>query len=116
MSSTASITRWRVSGAHLRQRQADVVERDGELHAGEQLRGQRVLLVRVQQRVADRAVDVVDRVERLGRVDHAAAVGGQLLEAEVLATPEQDRRRRAIDLEDESGTGHFRNLSDRTRP
>jgi len=77
----------RIGTTHLRQRQADVVERDGELHAREQLCGQWVLLVRVQQRMADRAVDVADRLERLGRVDHATATGGQLLEAEVLSTP-----------------------------
>ena len=49
-----------VGASHLRQRQADVVERDRQLHAGEQQRGQRVLVVRVQQRVLDRAVDVVE--------------------------------------------------------
>ena len=95
-----------VGRAHLRQRQADIVERDRQLHPREQLRRQRILVVRVQQRVADRAVDVVDRVERLGRIDHAAATGGQLLEAEVLAAPEHDRGSGAIHFEDESGARH----------
>ena len=50
-----------VGAAHLRQRQADVVERDRQLHPREQQRGQRILIDRVEQRMADRAVDVVDR-------------------------------------------------------
>ena len=56
-----------VGPAHLRQRQADVVERDRQLHAREQQRRQRVLVDRVEQGVADRAVDVVERRQRLGR-------------------------------------------------
>ena len=95
-----------VGPAHRRQRQADVVEGDRELHAREQQRGQRVAVERVEQRVADGAVDVVERRQRLGRVDDPAAAGGQLLEPEALAVLEQDRRRRAVDVEDESGTGH----------
>ena len=58
-----------VGRAHLGQRQADVVEGDRQLHPREQLRGQRILVVRMQQRVADRAVDVFDRGQRLGRID-----------------------------------------------
>ena len=45
-------------------------------------------------------------VERLGRVEDAAAAGGQLLEPERLAVVEEDRRGRAVDLEDEPRTGH----------
>ena len=95
-----------VGALHLRQRQADIVERDGQLHTREQQRGQRVLVDRVQQGMTDCPVDVLDRIERLRWVDHAAATGGQLFEAETLTAPEQDRRRGAIDIEDESGTGH----------
>ena len=58
-----------VGPAHLRQRQADVVEGDRQLHPGEQQRRQRVLVDRVEQGVADGAVDVVERRQRLGRVD-----------------------------------------------
>ena len=61
-----------VGAAHLRQRQAGVVEHDRQLHAGEQQRRQRVHVDRVEQRVADRAVEVVDAGQRLGRVDHPA--------------------------------------------
>ena len=62
----------------------------------------------MQQRVQDRTVDVAQRLDRLGRVDDAAAVGGELLEAEVLTAPEEDGRGGAIHLEDEAGTGHYR--------
>jgi hypothetical protein len=102
----------RVWPAHLRQRQADVVEGDGQLHAREQQRGQRILVVRVQQRMADGAIDVVERLQWFGRVDDAAAACRQLLEAEVLTAPEQDGWGRSIDLEHESGTRHVtRSLS-----
>ena len=97
-----------VGPLHLRQRQAHVVERDGQLHPGEQQRRQRVHVDRVEQAVADGAVDVVDRVVRFGGVDHPAAVGGELLEAEPFAVPEQRRRRRTVDVEYESRTGHQR--------
>ena len=49
-----------VGATHLGQRQADVVEGDRQPHAGEQQRRQRVLVDRVEQGVADGAVDVVD--------------------------------------------------------
>ena len=97
-----------VGALHLRQRQADVVERDRQLHPGEQQRRQRIHVDRVEQGVADRAVDVVDRVVRFRCVDHPAAVGGQLLEAEPLAVPEERRRRRTVDVEYESRTRHQR--------
>ncbi len=95
-----------VGAAHLRQREADVVERDRELHAGEQQRWQRVHVDRVEQRGPDGAVDVVDGVVRLGRVDHAAAIGGQFLQAEAFAVPEQRGWCRAVDIEYESGARH----------
>ncbi len=59
-----------VGPAHLRQWQRHVVERDRELHAGEQQRWQRVHVDRVEQRRADGAVDVVDGVVRFRCVDH----------------------------------------------
>ena len=92
-SSTASITRWRMSGRRIWwQRQADVVERDRQFHAREQQRGQRFGVDRVfEQRVANRAVDVLERASRVHPVDDAASAGGQLLQAETLAAPEHDR-------------------------
>jgi hypothetical protein len=96
-----------VGAAHLRQRQADVVERDRQLHAGEQQLRERVLVDRVQQRMTDRAVDVVERLEWLRGVDDARAVRRQLLEAEPLAAPEQGRWRVAIDVEDETWSRHY---------
>ena len=79
-----------VGPAHRRQRQRDVVERDRQLHAREQQLGQRLRVAeRVEQRVADGAVAVLQRFERLGRVDDAGAVGRQPFEAEPFAVPEQ---------------------------
>ena len=96
-----------VGAAHLRQREAGVVEHDRQLHVGPQQRRQRVHVDRVEQaRCGSRRRDRRCR-QRLGWVDHPRAVGGQLLEAEPLAPPEQDRRRRAVDLEHETGTRHF---------
>ena len=96
-----------VGPAHLRQRQAHVVEGDRQPHAREQQGRQRVLVDGMVEGVADGAVDVVERRQRLGGVDHPAAVGRQLLEAEALAAPEQRGRRRAVDVEDESGSRHL---------
>ncbi len=53
-----------VGAAHRRQRQRDVVEGDGELHAREEQRRQRIAVDRVEQRVADGGVDVLERGER----------------------------------------------------
>ena len=51
------------------------------------------------------AVDVVESGQRFGWIDHPAAIGGQLLEAEPLTAPEQDGWRRLVDFEDKSGRG-----------
>ena len=95
-----------VGSAHLGQRQARVVEHDRELHVGAEERRERLHVDRVEQRVADLAVEVVEARQRLGWVDHPAAVGGELLEAEPFAPPEQDGGRRAVDVEHESGAWH----------
>ena len=42
-----------VGTAHLRQRQADVVDRDGHAHVGIELREQRIGVLRMEQRVTD---------------------------------------------------------------
>ncbi len=94
-----------VGAAHLRERQADVVERDRELHARVEPGTQRVTVDRVVESVTDRAVDVVDRRQRFRGVDHPAAVWRQLLEAESLTPPEQRGRGRAVDVEHESRAG-----------
>ena len=95
-----------VGAPHLRKRKRHVVERNGELHAGEQQRRQRIHVDRIQQRGPDRTVDVVDGVVGLRRVDHTAAVGRQLLQPEAFPVPEQCGRRRAVDVEYESRARH----------
>ena len=55
-----------VGATHLRQRQGDVVEGDRQSHVWEQQRRQWILVDRVEQGVADGAIDVVDRGQRLG--------------------------------------------------
>ncbi len=93
-----------VGRLHLREGQRDVVEADGQLHAGPQQRRQRVAVAhRVEQRVTDGVVRVLDRLDRLGRVDHPAPLG-QRLEGEALAVPEQGGWGRLVDLEHEAGS------------
>ena len=104
-----------VGTAHLRQRQADVVEGDRQLHPGEQQGAQRLGVDRVVEGVVNRSGDVVDRRQRLRGVDDPAAVGRQLLEGEALAAPEQRRRCRAVDVEHESGARHQRVLLSRSK-
>ncbi len=99
-----------VGPAHLGERQADVVEGDRQLHPREQLGAQRLGADRVVEGVADRPGDVVDRRQRLGRVDHPAAVRWQLLEGESLAAPEQRGRGRFVDVEHESRSWHQESL------
>ena len=69
------------------------------------------LIARIEQRVADCSIDVFDRRERLRGIDHSAATGGKLLQAEVLAAPEHDRGSGAIHFEDESRARHQRGYS-----
>jgi hypothetical protein len=98
-----------VGAAHGWQGQRDVVERDGQLHARPQQAAQRLAVAQgVVERMADGALGVVEGLERLARVEHAAAARRQLLEPQALAVVEQDRGRRPIDVEDESGAGHQR--------
>src|ERR1019366_3800890 len=59
---------------------------------------------RLQKRPANAADGILERIEGLGCVQHTAA-GGQLLEPEALAVPEQGGRRGAVHLEDESRSG-----------
>ena len=65
-----------VGPPHRRQRQRDVVERDRELHAGEQQFGQGLRVAeRVEERMADGGVGS-SGLERLGRIDDSRAVRG----------------------------------------
>ncbi len=86
---------------HRGERKGDVVERDGELHAGAQ-QGREGLGVAewVAERSADRATWIFERIERLRRVDHPASLR-QALQREPLPVPEQGRRCGAIDLQHE---------------
>ena len=93
--------------AHLREREADVVEADGELHVGEEERGQRLRVAqRILERSGDRAVDVLHPRKRFRGVDDPATACGKLLEREALAVVEQDRWGGAVDVDDQSGAGH----------
>ena len=84
--------------------------------SGRSSAGAGLAVERLEQRVLDGLVDVVDRLEGLARVDDPRPPRRQLLEAEALAVVEQDRRGRAVDVEDESGAGHqrLRSFSSRT--
>ena len=111
MSSTASMTRWRMSGRFIWGSGSEMSSNAiVSFMPGTEQRRKRLGVERLQQRIADRAVDVVDAVERLGRVDSTRA-GGKLVEPEPLAVVEQQRGSRPIDVEDEPGAGHQRFLS-----
>jgi hypothetical protein len=96
--------------AHRRQRERDVVEGDGQPHPGAQQLGQRLAALRVQQRVADRALDVGQPGQRLRRVDDAGA-GREALQPEALALVHHERWGAVVDLEHEAWTGHALLLS-----
>jgi hypothetical protein len=96
-----------VGAAHGGQRKRDVVEGDGQRHAGAQQAAQgRAVAQGVVEGMTDGALGVVEGLERLARVEHAAAAGGQLLQPQALAVVEQHRGRRPVDVEHESGAGH----------
>ena len=68
-----------VGALHLRKRQTDIVKGDGELHAWEQLLGQRILLDGVQQCMTNGTINVFDRGQWFWCVDHATTTSGELL-------------------------------------
>ena len=84
---------------HRRQRQADVVERDRQLHARPQQRVERVHPERRVERGGDRGVDVDQALQRRRRIDDPRA-DRQPLEPERLAGMKQRRRRVLVDLDD----------------
>ncbi len=77
-----------VRPAHLRQRQAKVIDRDGDAHVGIELREERILIFRMEQGVANRLIGIGQRVERRRRINHART-DRQLLEQELLAVRNQ---------------------------
>ena len=81
-----------VGPLHLRQRQADVVDRDRDAHVGVELREQRVGVFRMQQRVANRYVGIGQRFKRRRRIDDPGA-GRKLGQQEVVAVGNQARLR-----------------------
>ena len=103
------MTIWRMSGASIGGSGSEMSSKQMvSFMPGVEQRRQRVAVAqRVEQGVADGAVGVVERLHRLGRVDHPAALG-QGLEGEALAVPEQGRRRGLVHLEDETGTAAHR--------
>ena len=93
---------------HRRERERNVVEADRQLHSRVEQCRQRVAITEgVQQGVANGAVGVVERLHRLGCVNHPTALG-EGLEREPLAVPEQGRRRGFVHLEHETGTAAHR--------
>ena len=88
-----------VGQLHRRQREADVVERDRQLHARAEQAVERVHAERRVERGADRGVDVDQALQRRRRVDDPAA-DREPLQAEGLAGMEERRRRVLVDLDD----------------
>src|ERR687893_327291 len=82
---------------HRRQRYREVVEGDGQLHAGEEKLVQRLHAHRLQERALDRHVRLGERLEGTGGVDHARAFR-QLLVVE--AVPRVEHHRGTVLLED----------------
>ena len=75
-----------VGALHLRQRQADVVDRDGDAHVGVELREERVGVFGMQQRVANRYVGIGQRRQ--------AAAADRLPGSRAAAWPAGNHRRR----------------------
>src|SRR5919106_800308 len=98
-----------VRWVHRRQGQRDVVERDREPHPRAKELRERLRTQRVHDRVPDRAADVGERRERVGRVHHPRAER-EPLDAEALAAMHQQRRRPLVHLEHEARPGHESSL------
>ena len=96
-----------VRALHWGEWQRDVVERDRELHARLKQGGKRFTVADwIHERVANGPVGILECFDGLGRIDHAAASRGKLLETETLSVVEENWRRRTIDVEDESWSRH----------
>ena len=99
-----------VGPAHRRQRQRDVVDRDDDLHPRAELRVERLGVVRVVDRVADRGVDVLEGGERRPRVEDARA-GGEVDLDEPIAGEDGARRARFVERDDERVRHRARKLT-----
>src|SRR3712207_2597045 len=90
---------------HRRQRYREVVEGDGELHAGEEELVEGLHSKRLQERPLDGDVRVGERLDRSGGVDHARAFRQLLV---VKAVPRVEHHRGTVLLEDgrETRTAH----------
>ena len=96
-----------VGALHWGEWQRDVVERDRELHARLEQSGKRFTVAnRIDERVTNGAVGVLESFNGLSRIDDAAASRGKLLETETLSMVEENWWRRTIDVEDESWSRH----------
>ncbi len=96
-----------VGGDHLRQWDRDVVEDDGQPHAGEQQLRERLHVERVQQRLLDGGGHVGQTRQRVRRVDDPGAER-ELLQVEALAGVDEQRRRALVHLQHEAGAGAAR--------
>jgi hypothetical protein len=94
-----------VGGLHGREGDGDVVERDGEAHAGTEEIGKGLAVVGVHQGVADRPLHVADAGQGIGRIDHPRPEG-EALEPEPLTLVHQERRSPLVHLQHESRSGH----------
>ena len=94
-----------VRRGHGRQREGEIVEGDGQLHAAAEQRLQRVVLQRLGERALDGALGVGDRLQRVGRVDDARAER-HLLQPDAFAVVEENRRRVPIHLDHRTRSWH----------
>ena len=95
-----------IRGGHGRQRERDVVDGDGELHAGNQEFGERLRVARrMLQGVTDGAHHVLHAGQRIGGIDHPRAQG-ELLHPETLALMHHQRWCSFVDFQYESGPWH----------
>ena len=88
-----------VGGAHGRERERDVVEGDGHLHARPEQGVERLAAVRLVDGLADGRLDVGEPLDGRPGVDDLGA-DGQVLDQQVLAGEEHPRRRVPVDGDD----------------
>ena len=87
-----------VRSLHRRQRHAQIVNRNRHLHARLQLREERVAVVRVIERVANRRLAVGQAFDRLVRVDDARP-DRQIFQNKIHARGDDARRAVAVDVD-----------------
>ena len=84
---------------HRRQRKADVIHSNRDLHAGVKLREQRIAIVRMIERVANRRLTIRQSHNRRLRIDNARA-DGQVFENKILARRNNAWRAVAVNIDD----------------